>query len=84
MAKQTPGFVGADIENLVNEAAILAARRNKKRIGMAEFEEAIERVIAGPERKSRLITPRGKAHHRLSRGRPCRGHAHAAQCRPGA
>jgi cell division protease FtsH len=56
VAKGTPGFVGADLENLVNEAAILAARRNKKSIGQAEFEESIERVIAGPERKSRLIT----------------------------
>ena len=56
LARQTPGFVGADIENLVNEAAILAARRNKKAIGMSEFEEAVERVIAGPERKSRLIS----------------------------
>jgi cell division protease FtsH len=56
LAKSTPGFVGADIENLVNEAAILAARRNKKQIGQNEFEEAIERVIAGPERKSRLIS----------------------------
>jgi cell division protease FtsH len=56
MAKSTPGFVGADIENLVNEAAILAARRNKKQIGQNEFQEAIERVIAGPERKSRLIS----------------------------
>jgi cell division protease FtsH len=55
LAKSTPGFVGADLENLVNEAAILAARRNKKQIGQPEFEEAIERVIAGPERKSRLI-----------------------------
>lgn len=56
VAKSTPGFVGADLENLVNEAAILAARRNKTSIGQSEFEEAIERVIAGPERKSRLIT----------------------------
>ncbi len=56
VAQGTPGFVGADIENLVNEAAILAARRNKKSIGMSEFQEAVERVIAGPERKSRLIT----------------------------
>ncbi|RLT40924.1 MAG: ATP-dependent metallopeptidase FtsH/Yme1/Tma family protein [Chloroflexi bacterium] len=60
VAKQTPGFVGADIENLVNEAAILAARRNRRSIGMAEFQEAIERVIAGPERRSRLITPKEK------------------------
>ncbi|RLT35713.1 MAG: ATP-dependent metallopeptidase FtsH/Yme1/Tma family protein [Chloroflexi bacterium] len=60
VAKQTPGFVGADVENLVNEAAILAARRNRRSIGMAEFQEAIERVIAGPERRSRLITPKEK------------------------
>jgi cell division protease FtsH len=57
VAKSTPGFVGADLENLVNEAAILAARRNKKSIGPSEFQESIERVIAGPERKSRIITP---------------------------
>ncbi len=57
LAKMTPGFVGADLENMVNEGAILAARRNKKIVGQLEFEEAIERVIAGPERKSRLITP---------------------------
>ncbi len=56
LARACPGFVGADIENLVNEAAILAARRNKRVIGHTEFEEAIERVIAGPERKSRLIS----------------------------
>ncbi|MGV8027141.1 MAG: ATP-dependent zinc metalloprotease FtsH [Anaerolineaceae bacterium] len=56
LAKSTPGFVGADIENLVNEAAILAARGNKKIIEQADFEEAIERVIAGPQRKSRLIS----------------------------
>ncbi len=56
LARSTPGFVGADLENLVNEGAILAARRNKKLIGQAEMEEAIERVIAGPERKSRLIS----------------------------
>jgi len=60
LAKATPGFVGADIENLVNEAAILAARRNKKSIGQSEFEESIERVIAGPERKSRLISSEEK------------------------
>ncbi|MBP7228426.1 MAG: ATP-dependent zinc metalloprotease FtsH [Longilinea sp.] len=60
LARATPGFVGADIENLVNEAAILAARRNKKSITQAEFEEAIERVIAGPERKSRLINSEEK------------------------
>ena len=51
LARSTPGFVGADLENLVNEAAILAARRNKKIIGQSELEEAIDRVIAGPERR---------------------------------
>jgi cell division protease FtsH len=60
LARATPGFVGADLENLVNEAAILAARRNRKSISQSEFEEAIERVIAGPERKSRLINPEEK------------------------
>jgi len=56
IAKQTPGFSGADIENLVNEAAILAARRDKKSIEMPEFQEAIERVLFGPERRSRVIS----------------------------
>ncbi len=60
LALAIPGFVGADIENLVNEAAILAARRGKKMITQAELEESIERVIAGPERKSRLINPTEK------------------------
>jgi cell division protease FtsH len=60
IAKSTPGFVGADLENLVNEAAILAARRNKRTIGQDEFEESVERVIAGPERKSRLISEEEK------------------------
>ncbi|MCY4639709.1 MAG: ATP-dependent zinc metalloprotease FtsH [Chloroflexi bacterium] len=60
VAKQTPGFSGADLANLVNEAAILAARRNKKRLGMDEMNEAVDRVIAGPERKSRVITPEEK------------------------
>jgi cell division protease FtsH len=56
LARRTPGFVGADIENMVNEAAILAARRNRTSIGMEEMEESVERVIAGPERKSKLMT----------------------------
>jgi cell division protease FtsH len=60
VARQTPGFTGADIENLVNEAAILAARRDKKVIEMTELREAVERVIAGPERKSRLISDEEK------------------------
>ena len=60
LARGTPGFVGADLENLVNEAAILAARRNKKSIGQQDLEEAIERVVMGPERKSRLISDEEK------------------------
>ena len=60
VAKQTPGFSGADLANLVNEAALLAARANKKSINLHEFQEAIDRVMAGPERKSRLISARQK------------------------
>ncbi len=61
IARRSPGFSGADLANLVNEAAILAARRNKKSIGANEFNEAIDRVIAGPERRSRIITEEEKA-----------------------
>jgi cell division protease FtsH len=60
LAKATPGFVGADIENTVNESALLAARRNKKVIGMTEFQEAIERVQLGPERRSRVMSDEEK------------------------
>lgn len=56
LARRTPGFTGADLSNLVNEAALLAARRGKKRIEMPELEEASERVVAGPERKSKVIS----------------------------
>jgi cell division protease FtsH len=61
LARQTPGFSGADLANLLNEAAILAARRGKRKIGMSELEEAIDRVVAGPARKSRIISEREKA-----------------------
>ncbi len=61
LAKQTPGFSGADLANLLNEAAILAARRSKRRVSMSELEEAIDRVVAGPARKSRIISEREKA-----------------------
>lgn len=61
IAKQTPGFSGADLANLVNEGALLAARRGKKSISEDELEEAIDRVIAGPERRSRVISPKDKA-----------------------
>ncbi len=79
VARLTPGFVGADLENLVNEAAILAARRNKKAIGMEEMLEAIERVALGPERRSRVITPEEKeivAYHEA-------GHAVVMRAIPG-
>lgn len=78
LAKQTPGFSGADLENLVNEGAILAARRNRKTITMSEMEEAIDRVIGGPERRSRLISDREKsitAYHEV-------GHALVARMLP--
>jgi len=60
LARRTPGFTGADLANMVNEAALLAARHGKKRIDQEELEEAIERVISGPERKSRLISDEEK------------------------
>lgn len=60
LAKRTPGFTGADIENLANEAAILAVRRHKDKIGMPEFDDAIDRVIAGPEKKKRVISDKDK------------------------
>ena len=60
IAKISPGFSGADLANVVNEAAILAARRNKKSIGQSEFEEALEKVALGPERRSRVITEKEK------------------------
>jgi cell division protease FtsH len=66
IAQMTPGFTGADLENMINEAAILAARRNLKAIGTPEFQEALERIIAGPERKSRIINEKERriiAHH---------------------
>ncbi|MBI3322382.1 MAG: ATP-dependent zinc metalloprotease FtsH [Candidatus Omnitrophica bacterium] len=61
IARQTPGFSGADLANLCNEAALLAARNNKEEVGTVEMEAAIERVMAGPERKSRVISPYEKS-----------------------
>jgi cell division protease FtsH len=78
VAARTPGFVGADLANLVNEAALGAARAGKDTVGMADFDEAIDRVVAGLERKSRVINPRVKgivAHHEA-------GHALVAELRP--
>jgi len=79
IARRTPGFVGADLANLVNEAALLAARRNKSYVELPELEEAIERVISGPERKTRMISEREKkivAYHES-------GHALVAKLTPG-
>ena len=78
LAKRTPGFIGADLENVLNEAAILTARARKLKIGMVEIEEAITRVIAGPEKKSRVITEKDKkctAYHEV-------GHAICAKSLP--
>ena len=60
IAKQTPGFSGADLANLINEAAILAARRGRREIGLLELEESIDRVSLGPEKKSRLMSQKEK------------------------
>jgi cell division protease FtsH len=79
LAAMTPGMVGADLANLINEAALLAVRRNKKLVGMPEFEEAVERVVAGLEKKNRLINPREReivAYHEM-------GHAIVATSLPG-
>jgi cell division protease FtsH len=68
LAKRTTGFVGADLENLVNEAALLAAKDGREKMNMSDFEEAIDRVIAGPARKSRIISQKQKeivAYHEL-------------------
>jgi cell division protease FtsH len=79
VASMTPGFSGADLANLINEAALLAVRRDKNEVGMAEFEEAVERLIAGLEKKNRLINEKEKkivAHHEI-------GHALVALSLPG-
>ncbi|MFA7247715.1 MAG: ATP-dependent zinc metalloprotease FtsH, partial [Dehalococcoidia bacterium] len=80
IARQTPGFSGADLANLINEAAILAARRDRKDIGQKELEDSIDRVIAGPEKKGRVITRSEReliAYHET-------GHALAAKMLPNA
>jgi cell division protease FtsH len=80
LAKETPGFSGADLANVINEAAILAARRGRKDITSKEFEEAADRVLAGPEKKSRIISPKEKeiiAYHES-------GHALTAKMLPNA
>jgi len=79
IAKSTPGFTGADIENLLNESAILAAKHNKKKVGMHEIEQSIEKVIMGPERKSKVLNKEEKkitAYHEV-------GHAIVGHLLPG-
>ena len=79
LANMTPGMAGADLANLVNEAALLAVRRDKKEVGMPEFEEAVERIVAGLEKKNRLINPDERktvAYHEM-------GHAIVALSLPG-
>jgi len=79
LAAMTPGMVGADLANLANEAALLAVRRNKKLVGMSEFQEAVERIIGGLEKKNRVINPHERdvvAHHEM-------GHAIVAMSLPG-
>jgi cell division protease FtsH len=79
LANMTPGMVGADLANLVNEAALLAVRRNKKEVSMSEFSEAVERIVAGLEKKNRLINPMERktvAYHEM-------GHALVALSLPG-
>ncbi|HUH66262.1 MAG TPA: ATP-dependent zinc metalloprotease FtsH [Syntrophales bacterium] len=79
VANMTPGMVGADLANLINEAALLAVRKGKKDVGMSDFEEAVERIVAGLEKKNRLINPDEKkivAHHEM-------GHAIVALSLPG-
>ena len=82
LARRTPGFTGADLANLMNEAALLAARRDLQLIGHAELEAAIDRVMAGPERKSRLMSEHEKRVNRLPRGGPRPRRPRAAGHRP--
>jgi cell division protease FtsH len=79
IAAMTPGFAGADLANIINEAALLAVRRNKEQVGLAELQEAVERVIAGLEKKNRVLSPKEKervAHHEV-------GHALVGLALPG-
>jgi cell division protease FtsH len=80
LAQRTPGFVGADLANVINEAALLAARRNKQTVEMRDFEEAIDRVVAGLEKKNRLINPKERERVAVHET----GHALVAALTPGA
>jgi cell division protease FtsH len=80
VAARTPGFVGADLANLVNEATLRAAKADKEAVGIADFDEALERIVAGLERKHRIMSPLEK---RIAACHEA-GHAVVAECRPGA
>jgi membrane protease FtsH catalytic subunit (EC 3.4.24.-) len=80
LARRTPGFTGADLANLLNEAAILAARRNLTEISMDEINDAVDRVLAGPEKKDRLMSERRKelvAYHEAGYRARIRNHGHS-------
>ena len=83
IALATAGFTGADLENLLNEAAILAVREKRQVITTEDLNEAMMKIIAGPQKEEPEAAPAGPAHHGHSRGRPRRGHVPLAQSRPG-
>ena len=96
IARGTPGFSGADLANLVNEAALFAARANQRTVAMDQFEKAKDKIMMGAERRSMVMSDGREAHDGLSRGRPChrrslgagtrsgvQGHHHSARSRPG-
>ncbi len=80
VAARTPGFVGADLANLVNEAALRAARRGKKAVDMQDFDEAIDRIIGGLEKKNRVMNAREKQIVAYHENRPCTGGRGSSQC----
>ena len=83
VARRTPGFTGADLANVLNEAALLTARRNDKLIDDAALDEAIDRVMAGPQKRTRVMNDQGEEDHRVPRGRARAGRRGAAAHRPG-
>ena len=84
IAAITPGFTGADLANLVNEAAIFATRRGAEKVSMEDFTSAVERIVAGTEKSSRVLNPHEREARRLSRDGPCAGGGLARGRRSGA
>ncbi len=82
IAKKTPGFVGADLANMLNEAAILPAREGREEITMDDLEEASEKVSIGPERKSKVVVEKERKNISLSRSRTCCSNSFTAKYRP--